>query len=204
MFTTVFIKSYKPSQFQPDAPPGKSLHKGWSCCLLPMLAFFVFALLGSLIMFYNYVLYENKPEARSFVGGRNESCRAERPFFDFGIVCIEADMDLHAFAKFVMLKKTKVIGDFGVFVPIGEEGIDVTCYKFNSTHPSQKDSFDNSKKNIRFYKHHVAKGFYFSEQFIISEDMDGDPIYCLRLIVYDAQSQRIFYYLGTHRGNKDK
>ena len=158
--------------------------------------------LGSLFLFYLLILlpayhsristYENRSKAKYLVGGKNESRAFWSEFYQF----LEADMDMDSFNRFAKLKKKQ-------FIPIGDEGIDVPCYKFKSIHPNQKNDFDNfqgpeewdRKWHDICYHHHVANGFYFFENELM-EDPPVGGIATVRLIVYDIEHCRIFDFCG--------
>jgi hypothetical protein len=132
---------------------------------------------------------ESRRVARHFVGGTNESYAGLVETFKF----IEADMDMDSFNRFAKLKRRH-------FIPIGEEGIYIPCYKFKSIHPSQQNDFDNHTENEDmneyfrdlWYQHYVATGFYFLED---ASDItfQGDKT----LLVYDAENCRMFQFTGS-------
>jgi len=132
--------------------------------------------------------YEKKSEAEHFVGGINESYAGLYESFIF----IEADMDRDSFTRFAKSERRQ-------FIPIGEEGIYVPCYKFKSIHPSQQNDFDNhtEDKNLKeylrnlWYQHHVATGFYFFED-ASNITYQGDKT----LLVYDVENCRMFQFSG--------
>jgi len=168
------------------------------------------AALSSLVALYFFLIalehshttiftYENRSEAKYLVGGKNESYAGLYESFRF----IEVDMDVDSFDSFAKLENMQ-------FLPIGEEGVYVTCFKFNSIHPSQKNSFDSyigddewhtkrlpaspsSDKPLSdiWYQHHVIFGFYFIED--ASEiTYHGDKT----LLVYDTDNCRMFWFSG--------
>lgn len=180
------------------------------CLSLPVLVT-VLGLLVALCLLYLYLIdlerrittiytYEKEPEGKYLVGGNNESYAGLCETFIF----IEADMDVDSFNRFAKLEKKH-------FLSIGENGIYITCFKFKSIHPSQKNSFDSyigddewhnkllpdgpsSCKPWRdiWYQHHVATGLYFIED-ASDVTFQGDKT----LFVYDAENCRMFQFTGS-------
>ncbi len=158
--------------------------RSYSCCffcaMLPLLFPIVFTLCFLWIIHNRntaFIIYENLSVPTVFAGGKNESyC------YMYCECYAEADMSTRAFDEYREKSSEP-------FLPIGADGIDVFCYRFNNIPPPQKKSYDqsNKTKKVNCYVHHVTTGFY---SIIKSKDSEFQDIGR----VYDSENQRIFMF----------